>query len=156
MDYGKQLFGVSLIFRNHSLIEGCLLLVNKSIHHIAFLHIHLSVDNKACFPPESFRLSASLLLSVSVPVSQVSVSANRSSCWSMMKSWRVVVLLQTDHGLSVQMHTLFACIMLDSIMAHCLRFVAFDPVASPIQIKSGLCSTIGTILCCKVVQWDIM
>ena len=60
------------------------------------------MDNKACFPPESFRLSASLLLSVSVPVSQVSVSANRSSCWSMMKSWRVVVLLQTDHGLSVQ------------------------------------------------------
>ena len=40
-------------------------------------------------------------LSVSVPVSQVSVSANRSICWSMMKSWRVVVLLQTHHGLSV-------------------------------------------------------
>ena len=40
-------------------------------------------------------------LSVSVPVSQVSVNANMSSCWSMMKSWRVVVLLQTDHGLSV-------------------------------------------------------
>ena len=50
-------------------------------------------------------------LSVSVPVSQVSVNANMSSCWSMMKSWRVVVLLQTDHGLSVHMHSLLACII---------------------------------------------
>ena len=89
-------------------------------------------------------------LSVSVPVSQVSVNANMSSCWSMMKSCRVVVLLQTDHGLSVHMHSLLACIMLESIMAHCLRFVAFDPIASPTQIKSGLCPTIGTIFCCRL------
>ena len=48
-------------------------------------------------------------LSVSVPVSQVSVNANMSSCWSMMKSWRVVVLLQTDHGLSVHNKICTAC-----------------------------------------------
>ena len=44
-------------------------------------------------------------LSVSVPVSQVSVNANMSRCWSMMKSWRLVVLLQTGHGLSVHLCT---------------------------------------------------
>ena len=61
VDYGKQLFGVSMIFGNNWLIVVSLILVNKIIHHIPCLHINLSVDNEACFPPKSFRLSARLL-----------------------------------------------------------------------------------------------
>ena len=70
----------------------------------------------------------------------------------MMKSWRQVVVLYTDHGFSVQMHNLFACIMFALIMmrllAHSLRFVAFASGGSPTESNTGLCPTIGMILCC--------
>ena len=50
------------------------------------------------------------------------------------------------------MHNLFACIMFALIMmrllAHSLRFVAFAPVSSPTESNTGLCPTIGMMLCC--------
>ena len=58
------------------LIVVSLLLVNKSIHQVACLQIHLSVDNRACLPPESFCLSVRLLSSFASRIDSLYHSAS--------------------------------------------------------------------------------